>query len=44
MLLDQANDFEKVSLFFTNISSFYHVRTDYMKRMIVKEQLIYEDC
>ena len=44
MLLAGEKDFEQVkSIFYKHKKWFPHVRTDYMRRMIAKEQLILED-
>ena len=45
MLFAGEKDFDSIkSVFYKHKKWFPHVRTDYMKRMIAKEQLIYEDC
>jgi len=45
MKLACSKDFEKVKkIFYKHKQWFPHVRTDYMKRMIDKQQIIYEDC
>ena len=44
MIFAVPSDFDKVkSIFYTHKKWFPHVRTDYMKRMIAKQQLILED-
>jgi len=44
MILAVPSDFEKVkSIFYSHKKWFPHVRTDYMMRMINKQQLILED-
>jgi len=44
MILAVPSDFDKVkSIFYSHKKWFPHVRTDYMKRMIDKKQLILED-
>ena len=44
MILAAPSDFEKVkSIFYSHKKWFPHVRTDYMMRMINKQQLILED-
>ena len=41
MIFAVPSDFDKVkSIFYTHKKWFPHVRTDYMKRMIAKQQLI----
>ena len=44
MLLARPKDFEKVKeIFYKHKKWFPHIRTDYMKRMIAKERMVYED-
>ena len=44
MIFAVPSDFDKVkSIFYSHKKWFPHVRTDYMKRMIAKKQLILED-
>jgi len=44
MILATPSDFEKVkSIFYSHKKWFPHVRTDYMMRMINKQQLVLED-
>ena len=44
MILAVPSDFEKIkSIFYSHKKWFPHVRTDYMKRMIAKKQVILED-
>ena len=44
MILAVPSDFDKVkSIFYSHKKWFPHVRTDYMKRMIDKKQMILED-
>ena len=44
MIFAVPSDFEKVkSIFYSHKKWFPHVRTDYMKRMIARKQLILED-
>ena len=44
MILAVQSDFKKVkSIFYSHKKWFPHVRTDYMKRMIAKKQMILED-
>ena len=44
MIFAVPSDFEKVkSIFYSHKKWFPHVRTDYMKRMIAKKQMILED-
>ena len=44
MLIAKEEDFEQIkSIFYKHKKWFPHVRTDYMKRMIAKQQLILED-
>ena len=44
MILAKKSDFQKVKeIFYSHKKWFPHVRTDYMKRLIAKKQLILED-
>ncbi len=44
MLLAKEEDFEQVkTIFYKHKKWFPHVRTDYMRRMIAKEQMILEE-
>ena len=44
MIFAKQSDFEKVKqIFYSHKKWFPHVRTDYMKRMIAKKQMILED-
>ena len=44
MIFAVPSDFDKVkSIFYAHKKWFPHVRTDYMKRMIARQQLILED-
>ena len=44
MILAKKSDFQKVKeIFYSHKKWFPHVRTDYMKRMIARKQLILED-
>ena len=44
MILATESDFESIKeIFYKHRKWFPHVRTDYMKRMIAKKQMIYDD-